>query len=83
MTFEQIDQFLGAEIRAARARRRMSHEELGAAVRLTKATVSRVENSQRSVKAEHLVCIGIALGVPAAELLAIARQAHDAAEIHR
>jgi transcriptional regulator with XRE-family HTH domain len=78
MAYDQIHSFLGAEIRAARARRRMTQAELANAVGLAKATISRIECGDRVAKAEHLVLIGETLGVPAAELVQLARDAHDA-----
>ncbi|WP_016690872.1 helix-turn-helix domain-containing protein [Rhodococcus rhodochrous] len=79
MAYEQLNQFLGAEIRGARARLRMSQDELANAVGLAKATISRIECGERAAKAEHLVLIGESLGVPATELVQLARDAHDAA----
>jgi transcriptional regulator with XRE-family HTH domain len=60
---------LADELRAARARLRITQEELASRAGLSSATIFRLENGRRDIKAAQLIAIARVLGVRAADLL--------------
>ena len=79
MTDHYIKEFLAAEVRAERARKKMTQVELGEAAGLSNATIVRLENGQRSLGVEQFIKISNALGVQASDLLArAAKEARSA-----
>jgi transcriptional regulator with XRE-family HTH domain len=65
-----IDEVVGARIRLVRKRRKMSQQELGAALGVTFQQVQKYENGVNRVSASRLHLVAAALGVPIAELFA-------------
>lgn len=74
-TATRVDIELGARIRARRSERKMSQEQLAAAIGVTFQQVQKYEKGVNRVAASTLVDISDALGIAAGELLpsAIAR----------
>lgn len=60
---------LAAEIRAARARSKITQEELGKRAGLSAATIFRLENGQRDIKVGQLIAVAQVLGVPVGDLI--------------
>lgn len=69
MPDDYLTEFLGAEIRAERARKQMTQVELGQAAGLHHITILRLENGKRSLSAVQFIKISNALGVQASDLL--------------
>lgn len=60
---------VGARIRALRTARRLTQEELAAAIGIDSKTISRAENGVYAVSVDQLARIARGLGVGPAELL--------------
>ena len=68
--WEATRQAVGARIRALRAERELTQEQLANAADLGRAMLVQVENGQRGLLYERLFDIADALGVPASALFA-------------
>lgn len=78
---DEIRRVIGEEIRVARARRRLSQEELGARAGLSQSTINRLEAGKRTVDVLQLIAICKALGIDAGDLLDTAQSQSAMQEI--
>lgn len=62
-------QAIGDNVRAERARQKVTQERLAERVGLDRKTISRIENGAHSTLLDHLLLIADALGVPLADLV--------------
>jgi transcriptional regulator with XRE-family HTH domain len=60
---------IGARVRAARERQKLSQEKLAELVGLDRKTINRIEQGAYSTLIDHLVLIAQALEVPLADLV--------------
>jgi transcriptional regulator with XRE-family HTH domain len=60
---------IGATVRAARERQKLSQEKLAELVGLDRKTINRIEQGAYSTLIDHLVLIAQALEVPLADLV--------------
>lgn len=60
---------IGAAIRAARERQKISQERLGELVDLDRKTVNRIEQGTHATLIDHLIRIADALDTPLADLV--------------
>lgn len=60
---------IAANLRAARARSKITQAELAKRAGLSEITIFRFENEERSPNVEHLLAIAQALNIAATELL--------------
>lgn len=71
---ERFNAILAAELRAQRARKKMTYDELAAATGLSKVTVLRYLNEQREMGVQSFVELCIALGADPDNLFRIAQE---------
>lgn len=69
MTPEQVDELIAANVRAARARRRMTQEDLADEVGWVRPVVTRLEAGKRRVTVHDAAALCVALGIDLRELL--------------
>lgn len=62
-------QAIGSNVRAERARQKLTQERLAEQVGLDRKTISRIENGAHATLLDHLILIADALGVPLADLV--------------
>ncbi|MGW0004793.1 helix-turn-helix domain-containing protein [Nocardia grenadensis] len=67
-----INRAVGAELRAARARRDFTRQQLAALTGLAVSTIQRFENGQRSPDMQQLHALCIALEIPMREFVELA-----------
>ncbi|QLY30845.1 helix-turn-helix domain-containing protein [Nocardia huaxiensis] len=70
----EVNRAVGAELLAARARRRLTRRELADLTGLAVSTIQRFENGERSPDMNQLYALCEALEVPMREFVAMAMQ---------